>query len=70
MDATVAALTSTGRPDRSFSGDGAFTFDYIWEYESGISALTISGDRLYAVGAAAWPQMQPLEGGVAAIRLR
>ena len=69
-DATVVALRSTGRIDRSFSADGAVTFDYDWETESDIRAMTFAGDRLYAVGEAFDPFFDPIGGGVAAVRLR
>lgn len=68
-DATVTALRPSGRVDRSFSSDGGVTFDYTWENESAISALTVANARVYAVGRSVDPFFEPVGGGIASVRL-
>lgn len=68
-DATVAALRANGRIDRTFSGDGGVTFDYLWETESAISALTLANSHVYVVGRSVDPGFDPVGGGIASVRL-
>jgi uncharacterized delta-60 repeat protein len=68
-DATVAALRPNGRVDRSFSGDGGVTFDFTWETESRITALSVTDARVYVGGLSVDPLFEPVGGGIASVRL-